>query len=115
MFQGAAVVITVVFLGGCHLFDDYEETKTVVLYFNETNVAIFEGGLGSLSVRVDPVETLEYYDIAYSISNEEVAVIFQADNRGVVFSGKAAGSTVLTAKLQGAEAKSVITVYRYEE
>jgi hypothetical protein len=109
---GKLVIIGIVILiiGNCHFFDNYKELATVAIYFNETNVSIYKGGLGSVSIHVDPSDSLEYYDIEYSMSNEDVAVIYKADNRGVVFSGKEIGSTVLTAKLRDAEAKAVITV-----
>ena len=94
----------------CHLFEDYSVDDTVTLYFNETNVSVFEGGLGSVSLRVEPTTVLEGNNITYGINNEDIATIYRADKRGCVFYGKKEGSTVLTAKLQGAEAKMVITV-----
>ena len=97
----------------CHLFEDISVNDTVALFFNETNVAVFEGGLGSVSLRVEPTTVLENNNVLYSISNENIAALYRADKRGCVFIGKAEGSTVLTARLQNAEAKMVITVFKY--
>ena len=105
------VVLLALFLGSCHLFDA-DETENVAVYFNESNVSVYEGGLGSLSLRMEPPDTLSYYTVDYSILNEEIAVVFRADRRGVVFSGRKEGSTVITASVGNAEAKAVINVFK---
>jgi len=102
-------------LTSCHLFEDNRNMDTVAVYFDESNVTVFEGGLGSVTLRVEPADTLVNVNVEYEISNEEVAVIYKADKRGCVFYGKKAGSTVLTARIRsggtgGAGAKMVITV-----
>ena len=97
----------------CHLFDDDREMDTVAVYFDESNVTVFEGGLGSVTLRVEPADALANGNVEYEIGNEEVAAIYKADKRGCVFYGRKAGSTVLTARIRGtggAEAKMVITV-----
>jgi len=104
------VVINVCCLPACHLFDDNGEMDTVAVYFDESNVMVFEGGLGSVTLRVEPSDVLANSNVEYEMGNEEVAVIFRADKRGCVFYGISAGSTVLTARIRGAEAKMVITV-----
>jgi hypothetical protein len=114
ILKGIGVLLTVFLLGGCHLFDQYNELSTVAVYFDPANIEIFTGGLGSLQVRVEPSDSLEYYDVVYEVLNEDVAVIYRADNRGVVFSGYGAGSTVITARIREAEAKAVITVKEQE-
>jgi hypothetical protein len=55
---------------------------------------------------------LPYYTVDYEILNQEIAAIFRADRRGVVFSGRKEGSTVITAKIGNAEAKAVINVFK---
>ena len=107
-----SIIVTIIVLlaSSCHLFEDDSVDDTVTLYFNETNVSVFEGGLGSVSLRVEPTTVLEGNNVTYGINNEDIATIYRADKRGCVFYGKKEGSTVLTAKLQGAEAKMVITV-----
>ena len=97
----------------CHLFEDYSVNDTVALFFNETNVSVFEGGMGSVSLRVEPAAVLEGNNVYYSILNEDVAAVYRADKRGCVFVGRTQGSTVLTAKLKEAEAKMVINVLKY--
>ena len=97
----------------CHLFDDNREMDTVAVYFDESNVTVFEGGLASVTLRVEPADALANRNVEYEMGNEEVAVIYRADKRGCVFYGKKKGSTVLTARIRGAgsaEAKMVITV-----
>jgi hypothetical protein len=106
------VVLLALFLCSCHVFDAVDETQNVAVYFNESNVSVYEGGLGSLSLRIEPADILSYYTVDYKILNEEIAVIFRADNRGVVFSGRKEGSTVITASLGNAEAKAVINVFK---
>jgi len=96
----------------CHLFEDYSVNDTVALFFNETNVSVFEGGMGSVSLRVEPTTVLESNNVSYSISNEDIASVFRADKRGCVFFGKREGSTVLTASIRNAEAKMVINVIK---
>jgi hypothetical protein len=66
----------------CHLFEDYSVNDTVALFFNETNVSVFEGGLGSVSLRVEASSVLENNNVLYDISNEEIASIYRADKRG---------------------------------
>jgi len=105
------VVLLALFLSSCHLFDA-DETENVAVYFNESNVSVYEGGLGSLSLRIEPSDVLSYYTVDYSILNEEIAVVFRADRRGVVFSGRKEGSTVITASIGNAEAKAVINVFK---
>jgi len=105
------LIFFAVFSGSCHLFENIDETENVAVYFNESNVSVYEGGLGSLSLRIEPPDGLPYYTVDYEISNEEVAVIFRADRRGVVFTGRKKGSTVITAKVLDAEAKAVINVF----
>ena len=102
-------------LPACHLFEDNRDMDTVAVYFDESNVTVFEGGLGSVTLRVEPSDALANGNVVYEIGNEEVAVIYRADKRGCVFFGKKQGSTVLTARIRGAgggvaEAKMVITV-----
>jgi hypothetical protein len=97
-------------LSACHLFDDNREMDTVAVYFDESNVTVFEGGLGSVTLRVEPTDTLANSNVEYEMGNEEVAVIYKADKRGCVFYGKKAGSTILKARIRGAEAKMVVTV-----
>jgi hypothetical protein len=99
-------------LSSCHLFNDNTSIETVAVFFNETNVSVFEGGLGSVSLRVEPPDVLEYNNVSYNISNEEIAVIYRADKRGCVFAGRSEGSTVLSARIKNAEAKMVITVLK---
>jgi hypothetical protein len=100
----------------CHLFDDNREMDTVAVYFNESNVTVFEGGLGSVTLRVEPPDALTNGNVEYEMGNVEVATIYKADKRGCVFYGMKKGSTVLTARIMGAggtggaEAKMVITV-----
>jgi len=109
------VIITFVLaisLGSCHMFDTDDETQNVAVYFNESNVSVYEGSLGSLSLRIEPPDILSYYTVNYAILNEEIAVIFRADQRGVVFSGRKEGSTVISASVGNAEAKAVINVYK---
>lgn len=103
-------VIVVCCLEACHLFDDTREMDNVAIYFNESNVTVFEGGLGSATLRVEPTEALANENVEYEIGNEEVAAIYRADKRGCVFYGNQKGSTILKARLRGAEAKMVITV-----
>jgi hypothetical protein len=102
------IVFTI--FSSCHLFDNEDGLINVAVYFDESNVSVFEGGLGSLSLRLEPPEGLSYYTVEYKIFNEEIAVIYRSDRRGVVFAGRKAGSTVITAKIGNAEAKAVITV-----
>ena len=106
-------------LSACHFFDDTREMDTVAVYFDESNVTVFEGGLGSVTLRVEPVDALAYGNVEYEIGNEDVAAIYRADKRGCVFYGRKEGSTVLTARIKGAGgpggaggagAKMVITV-----
>jgi len=97
-------------LPACHLFDNDRGMDTVAVYFDESNVTVFEGGLGSVTLRVEPTDALANSNVEYEIGNEEVAAIYKADKRGCVFYGKKAGSTVLTARIRGAEAKMVVTV-----
>jgi hypothetical protein len=106
------LILFALFSGSCHLFENVDETENVAVYFNETNVSVYEGGLGSLSLRIEPPDGLPYYTVDYAILNEEIAAIFRADRRGVVFSGRKAGSTVITAKIKNAEAKAVINVFK---
>jgi len=110
--MGAKIIIIFLLFSSCHLFDNTEETQHVAVYFNESNVSVYEGGLGSLSLRIEPPDRLSYYTVDYKILNEEIAVIFRADRRGVVFSGKQEGSTVITAVIGNAEAKAVINVFK---
>ncbi|MDR0494246.1 MAG: Ig-like domain-containing protein [Treponema sp.] len=97
----------------CHLFDNDDELANIAVYFNESNVSVFEGGLASLSLRIEPPDGLSHYTVEYGILNEEIAVIFRSDRRGVVFAGMKAGSTVITAKIGNAEAKAVINVFEH--
>ena len=106
------VIVLALFLSSCHMFDAADETQSVAVFFNESNVAVYEGGLGSLSLRVEPTDILSNYTVEYKILNEEVAVIFRADMRGVVFSGRKEGATVITATIGDAEAKAVISVLK---
>jgi hypothetical protein len=106
----ALTVMAACGLPACHFFDDNREMDTVAVYFDESNVTVFEGGLGSVTLRVEPADTLANSNVAYEIGNEEVAVIYRSDKRGCVFYGKKSGSTVLAARIRGAEAKMVITV-----
>ncbi|MCL1931484.1 MAG: hypothetical protein FWF55_06680 [Treponema sp.] len=105
------VVLLALFLSSCHLFDA-DETQNVAVYFNESNVSVFEGGLGSLSLRIEPPDVLSYYTVDYAILDEEIAAVFRADRRGVVFMGRNEGSTVITASVGNAEAKAVINVFK---
>jgi hypothetical protein len=104
------LLIILSLLSSCHLFDNDDELINVAVYFDESNVSVFEGGLGSLSLRIEPPDELSYYTVDYKILNEEIAVIFRSDRRGVVFAGRKPGSTVITAKIGNAEAKAVINV-----
>ena len=106
-------VLALVLASSCHLFEDYSVNDTVALYFNETNISVFEGGMGSVSLRAEPTTVLEGNNVYYSISNEDIAAIYRADKRGCVFIGRAEGSTVLTARIRDAEAKMVITVLKF--
>jgi hypothetical protein len=106
------IIIFTLFCCSCHLFDRTDEAQNVAVYFNETNVSVYEGGLGSLSLRIEPPDGLPYYTVDYQIMNEDIATIFRADRRGVVFSGRQEGSTVITAKIGNAEAKAVINVLK---
>ena len=105
------IILLALFLGSCHIFDA-DETQSVAVYFNESNVSVYEGGLGSLSLRIEPPDVLLDNTVEYSILNEEIAVVFRADRRGVVFSGRKEGSTVITASIGNAEAKAVINVFK---
>jgi len=112
-FMLAVIVISVsalCCLPACHLFEDNREMDSVAVYFNESNVTVFEGGLGSVTLRIDPADALANANVEYEMGNEEVAVIYRADKRGCVFYGKKEGSTVLTARIRNAEAKMVVTV-----
>ena len=106
------MMLLALFLTSCHLFDAVDETQNVAIYFDESNVSVYEGGLGSLSLRIEPPDILSYYTVDYAILNEEIAVIFRADRRGVVFSGRKEGSTIITASVSNAEAKAVINVFK---
>jgi len=104
------LVITICYLSACHLLDGDREMDTVAVYFDESNVTVFEGGLGAVTLRIEPADALVNGNVEYEMGNEEVAVIYRADKRGCVFYGKKQGSTVLTARIRGAEAKTVVTV-----
>jgi hypothetical protein len=112
--MGAKIILIILttFIISCHLFDRIDDAENVAVYFNETNVSVYEGGLGSLSLRLEPPDGLPYHAVNYKILNEDIAVIFRADRRGVVFSGKKEGSTVITATIGNAEAKAVINVFK---
>jgi hypothetical protein len=112
VFFGFLGIVVLFLLGSCHLFDDNTSIETVAVFFNETNVSVYEGGLASVSLRVEPMDVLEYNNVLYSIGNEEIAVIYRADKRGCVFVGRSEGSTVLSARIKDAEAKMVITVIK---
>jgi hypothetical protein len=106
------IIILTIFPVSCHLFYRVDDTQNVAVYFNETNVSVYEDGLGSLSLRIEPPDGLPYQVVDYQILNEEIAVVFRADRRGVVFLGKREGSTLITAMIGKAEAKAVINVYK---
>jgi hypothetical protein len=106
------IIILAILNVSCHLFYRVDDPQNVAVYFNETNVSVYEGGLGSLSLRLEPPDGLPYYAVDYQILNEEIAVVFRADRRGVVFLGKKEGSTLITAMIGKAEAKAVINVYK---
>jgi len=108
----ALMLAPILSVSSCHLFDEVDDTQNVAVYFNESNVSVYEGGLGSLSLRIEPPDVLSYYTVNYTITNEEIAVIFRADRRGVVFSGRKEGSTVISASVGNAEAKAVINVFK---
>jgi len=114
-FYVLAVMITFC-LPACHLFEDNREMDSVAVYFDESNVTVFEGGLGSVTLRVEPADALANVNVEYEMGNEEVAAIYRADKRGCVFYGRKAGSTVLTARIRvaggtgSAEAKMAVTV-----
>lgn len=108
------MILAIMLLASCHLFDNTEVTQSVAVYFNETNVSVYKGGLGSLSLRIEPPDELAYYPVDYTIMNEEIAMVFKADRRGVVFSGKQEGSTVITAAIGNAKAKAVINVLKQD-
>jgi len=93
----------------CHLFAQ-DDTERMQIYFDESNITIYVGGYASFSLRIEPYESANNYSIEYSISNQDIALIFQANRRGCVVSGLKAGSTVITAKVGNAETKAVITV-----
>jgi hypothetical protein len=112
MISRSLGIVMLFLLFSCHLFDDNTSIETVAVFFNETNVSVYEGGLASVSLRVEPPDVLEYNNVSYSISNEEIAVIYRADKRGCVFTGRSEGSTVLLARIKDAEAKMVITVLK---
>ena len=110
-----ALSVLALCLPACHLFEDNRDMDTVAVYFDESNVTVFEGGLGSVTLRVEPTDALANGNVVYEIGDEEVAGIYRADKRGCVFYGKKQGSTVLTARIRGAgggvaEAKMVVTV-----
>ena len=107
-----AIIILTIFPVSCHLFYRGDDAQNVAVYFNETNVSVYEGGFGSFSLRIEPPDGLPYQTVDYQILNEEIAVIFRADRRGVIFSGRKEGSTVIVAAIGGAEAKAVINVYK---
>jgi len=104
------VVTAACCLSACHLFEGDPEMDAVAVYFNESNVTVFEGGLGSVTLRVEPADALENRIVEYEISNDEIAAIYRADKRGCVFYGRKAGSTILMALIGNAEAKMVINV-----
>lgn len=104
------IIVCVISIESCHLFSPDEDYTEVSIYFNESNVTIYKGGLGSFSLRIDPPNGLDYYTVDYTVTNEDIAVIYRADRRGVVVSGKNIGSTVITAKIGNAEAKAVVNV-----
>jgi hypothetical protein len=106
------IALLALFLGSCHIFDAVDETQNVAVYFNESNISVFEGGMGAFSLRIEPMDVLSYYAVDYAILNEEIAVIFRADRRGVVVSGRKEGSTVITASVGNAEAKAIINVIK---
>ena len=112
----ALVVIAAFCPPSCHLLDNDRGMDTAAVYFDESNVTVFEGGLGSVTLRIEPADKLANSNVAYEMSNEDVAVVYRADKRGCVFYGKKEGSTVLTARIRGAggsggaEAKMVVTV-----
>ena len=106
------IALLALFLGSCHIFDAVDETQNVAVYFNESNISVFEGGMGAFSLRIEPMDVLSYYAVDYAILNKEIAVIFRADRRGVVVSGSKEGSTVITASVGNAEAKAIINVIK---
>jgi hypothetical protein len=106
------LILLTLLSGSCHLFYHVDEAQNVAVYFNETNVSVYEGGFGSFSLKLEPPDALPYHAVDYKILNEEIAVIFRADRRGVVFSGRKEGSTVITATIGSAEAKAVINVFK---
>jgi hypothetical protein len=110
IFSFIFINIVILSFYSCHLFENMDETVSTQVYFNESNVTVFRGGLGSLTLKIEPIENLEYYAVDYEIANQQVAMIFKADRRGVVFSGVGIGSTIITARVGNAEAKAVINV-----
>lgn len=104
------IILPILMFMSCHLLDTDDEDLSVAVYFNESNVSVFEGGLGSLTLRIEPADGLSHYAVDYRILNEDIAIIFRADRRGVVFAGRMAGSTVISARIGNAEAKAVINV-----
>ena len=104
------IIINVFLFSNCHFFAEDRQNNNVNVYFNETNVSVFSGGLGSLSLVIDPADQMRYHEVHYRILNEEIATVFRADRRGVTFYGRGEGSTVIIAKVADAEARAVINV-----
>ena len=112
MKKGIIIIITAMAVTAvsCHIFDDRTTTDNVTLYFQESNVSVFEGGMGAVTLRVEPQEAVTNNTVSWEIGNEEIAVIYRADKRSCTFYGMAIGSTILRAKLKDAEVQMVISV-----
>jgi len=112
MVRVLAVIMAAVLLGSCHMFEDRTTMDDVAVEFDQSNVSVFEGGLGAVTLKVTPQDAIASKDVKWNIGNEEVAVIYQADKRGCVFYGLKAGSTTLTANVKDAQAAMVVTVLK---
>jgi len=104
-------VVVVIIFGGCHIFGDPRPDLDIILYFEQSQIGVGIGGMAVGVLKVEPPEGLRNHQrVEYSIANSDIAAIHSSTRNSVTVVGRREGQTLLTAKVGGNEAMTVVSV-----
>lgn len=86
--------------------DSYVES----LSFQNGSYTIYEEGMTVLNVTASPTDSFSFYSVSFDVENPLVCEIKRSGNSSCIVYGRSAGSTVVTAEMNGKSCYTVVNV-----
>lgn len=107
--KGFVLLNFLLIFSSCSFFDalnDYVEK----IQFKDSSISLYVGSKGVCQVNFTPEDSLKYYDVEFSVTDDSVCEIVSIYDDYCIVEGLKEGSAIITAELGKKSTRAIINV-----